>query len=41
MTRNQMEETLKKLHEEQPEKQGKGVYSLEWKFSMAGPGYMD
>lgn len=39
MTRNQIEETPRKLHKGQPERQWKEVYSLEWKLSMAGPGY--
>lgn len=30
-----------KLHRGWSERRWKGVYSLEWKFSMAGPGYMD
>jgi len=30
-----------KLHPGWSERRWKGVYSLEWKFSMAGPGYMD
>lgn len=40
MTRNQIGETSRKLQKGQSERQWKGVYSLEWKSSMAGPGYM-
>lgn len=41
MTRNQMEETHKKLHRGPSERQWKGVCLLDWEFVIVSPDYID